>query len=206
MSSMGATADFPELIRAAFVTPTKNKNRIHGVRLFIRGKPWVLTVDDQLLFKRNSARSTEYVLFANPNIGKTAFWVPILEKAYAKALGSYENIEGGFFEGGISALLGAPTFGYPIAEIGQPGGRTQTAMFAMLKAGFDAGYVIGVGTNGDGDDSVKNSCGIASSHAYSVLALFEMNVSGTNVPMVMIRNPWGTGTYTGPYNPSSLSW
>jgi hypothetical protein len=46
MSSMGATADFPELIQAAFVTPKKNKNHIHGVRLFIRGKPWVLTVDD----------------------------------------------------------------------------------------------------------------------------------------------------------------
>jgi len=76
----------------------------------------------------------------------------------------------------------------------------------MLKAGFDAGYVIGVGTNGDGDDSVKNSCGIAESHAYSVLAVFEMNVSGTNVPMIMIRNPWGSGTYTGPYNPSSQSW
>ncbi len=43
---MGAIADFPELIKAAFVTPTKNNSRIHGVKLFIRGKPWVLTVDD----------------------------------------------------------------------------------------------------------------------------------------------------------------
>jgi hypothetical protein len=76
----------------------------------------------------------------------------------------------------------------------------------MLKAGHEAGYVIGVGTDGDGDDSVKNSCGIAQSHAYSVLAFFEMNDSGTNIPMIMIRNPWGSGTYTGLYNPSSSSW
>lgn len=47
---MAGAAEFPELIRDAFITETDNNAGIYGVTFFIRGKPWVVDVDDFLLF------------------------------------------------------------------------------------------------------------------------------------------------------------
>ena len=50
IASMGTVAEYPELIRATFLTPEKNEAGIYGLRFFIRGKPWHLDIDDALLF------------------------------------------------------------------------------------------------------------------------------------------------------------
>jgi len=48
-SAMGAIAEFPELVKSVFLTDT-NDAGIYAVRFFIRGKPWVVTIDDDMLF------------------------------------------------------------------------------------------------------------------------------------------------------------
>lgn len=45
MSSVAANAS---IIKSAFLTQTKNSASIYGVRFFIRGKPWVVAVDDYI--------------------------------------------------------------------------------------------------------------------------------------------------------------
>ena len=40
---LSALAEWPDLV-------SKNKAGIFGARIFIRGKPWVITIDDSLLF------------------------------------------------------------------------------------------------------------------------------------------------------------
>jgi hypothetical protein len=50
MASLAAVAEFPALIKNIFLTPYKNKASIYGVKLYIRGKPWVIAVDDYLMF------------------------------------------------------------------------------------------------------------------------------------------------------------
>ena len=47
---MSGVGEFPELIHDAFLTKEQNSAGIFGVRFFIRGKPWVVTVDDEFLF------------------------------------------------------------------------------------------------------------------------------------------------------------
>jgi calpain-15 len=44
------------------------------------------------------------------------FWVPIIEKALAKAHGSYYAIEEGFLKEAVRILTGAPTFSIKIKE------------------------------------------------------------------------------------------
>jgi hypothetical protein len=44
-------------------------------------------------------------------------WGPILEKAWAKVRGSYDNADGGFTENGLRALTGSPVFIYWVAEM-----------------------------------------------------------------------------------------
>ena len=44
-------------------------------------------------------------------------WSTIIEKAWAKIAGSYENANGGFLENGLRSLSGAPVFTYENEDI-----------------------------------------------------------------------------------------
>jgi len=50
MSVLSALAEWPDLVRNIFLTVNKNTAGIFGAIIFIRGKPWVISVDDSLLF------------------------------------------------------------------------------------------------------------------------------------------------------------
>mgnify|MGYP006131350103 CR=1 FL=1 len=71
----------------------KNAAGLYGVTFYIRGKPWIVTVDDNLVFDNSTGDMN--LLYAK-NFQENAMWVPILEKAWAKAKGSYEQINGGY--------------------------------------------------------------------------------------------------------------
>ena len=49
-AAMGSLSQFPDLVRNAFVNQQLNQNGIINVRFFIRGKPWVVSVDDTMVF------------------------------------------------------------------------------------------------------------------------------------------------------------
>jgi len=49
---MGAIAEFPDLVSNIFVTKERNEEGIYALRLFIRGKPWLITVDDEVQVSR----------------------------------------------------------------------------------------------------------------------------------------------------------
>lgn len=50
MSALSSVALYPDLINSIFLTKQRNEAGIHAVRLFIRGKPWVIDVDDRMLY------------------------------------------------------------------------------------------------------------------------------------------------------------
>jgi len=50
MASMAAVASVrPDLIKNMFVTKEVNKQGMYEVNLFLRGKPWLIQVDDVFL-------------------------------------------------------------------------------------------------------------------------------------------------------------
>jgi len=100
-----------------FLTQTKNSVGIYGVRFFIRGKPWVVTIDDSFLYSKPGANYLPLLKFAQPNSANTAIWGPLLEKAWAKVKGSYNTADGGFVETGLRSLIGVPVFGYKVSDI-----------------------------------------------------------------------------------------
>ena len=51
-------------------------------------------------------------------------------------------------------------------------------VWEILKAGYDSNFIMGGAVHGDGDDTQTNSCGIAQSHAYSILSAFEVTDKG----------------------------
>jgi len=50
MAAISALAEYPERIKDIFLTQEKNKAGIYAVKFYIRGKPWIVEVDDKLLF------------------------------------------------------------------------------------------------------------------------------------------------------------
>jgi len=93
-----------------FLTPIDNTAGIYGLTFFIRGKPWVVDVDDRLFFSGNK------LTFAQPS-EKGIMWGPILEKAWAKVRTSYLDASNVYLAIGIRALTGFPVFSYTTKSI-----------------------------------------------------------------------------------------
>ena len=74
-----------EILDDIFLTKTTNLSGIYVVKLYIRGKPWLVPVDDNFLYleEQNNLRFAKYL----PD--RSTLWVPILEKALARVKGTY---------------------------------------------------------------------------------------------------------------------
>ena len=124
-ASLGAIAEFPDLVKNVFITQETNPEGIYAFRFYIRGKPWIVTVDDYFLFKDGSGGSREGV-FAKVGPSKQ-FWAMLLEKAWAKVKGTYEHADGGFVQNGLRALIGCPVYSYLTSN------QNADTVFAVLK-------------------------------------------------------------------------
>lgn len=202
-AAMAALAEFPEMTRSTFVNEETNDEGIYNVRFFIRGKPWVVTIDDHLLFF--ASQSSPSLVFSSPSKDGDALWGALLEKAWAKVKGNYVISEGGMTATGIRALTGAPVFDYYTYDFSS----SSTAMDDMWDLLVDAdakGYVMGAGTVGSGD-AYSNDCGIAMSHAYSIISVFTMtDAEGEEHKALLIRNPWGSNGYSWHWKHNDPKW
>jgi hypothetical protein len=210
---LAGVAENPQLIRDVFgFTDTTDKNAagIHGVRFFIRGKPWVVDVDDTLVWADGYADSADSgsvglpagLPFVKPFDTTGDMWAAVLEKAWGKVKGDITMAgQGGYVSTGLRALVGSPSLMY------YPETADLEDAYTMIMEANDAGYLMGSGTAGSGNDQETNACGIAMSHAYSLIAPFEMtDANGTVHKMLMFRNPWGTTNYSGTWSAADANW
>ena len=127
-----------------------------------------------------------------------AMWAPVLEKAWAKVKGSYATAgNGGLTANGMRAILGIPVIGKNVADA-----QSSNSIFDELRLADEAHYPMGAGTSGEGNHNVSNDCGIAKSHAYTIIGVFIMD----GEKMIMMRNPWGRTNYNGPYRSGDSRW
>jgi hypothetical protein len=111
---MATVAEWPSYITDMYMTGLEeNDAGIYGIRFFIRGKPWVVSIDNKLGFKQsyNSMRLTGT---NRENMG-SSMWAPVMEKAWAKVKGSFQIAgSGGMTSNGIRAIMGIPVLRYDI--------------------------------------------------------------------------------------------
>ena len=62
---------------------------IYAITLFVRGKPWLIVVDDYVPIVVKDYQWKPYY----SEIYRSNYWVPIFEKAIAKVMGSYSHLE-----------------------------------------------------------------------------------------------------------------
>jgi len=104
-------AEFPNLVKSTFITQDTNNAGVYAVKFYVRGKPWVVTVDDYILTVYDAKKDASYPVFSQ--IGSNnQFWAIILEKAFAKLKGTYTATNGANVMEGMSTFVGCPVFQY----------------------------------------------------------------------------------------------
>ncbi|KAK5680094.1 hypothetical protein LTS10_008044 [Elasticomyces elasticus] len=121
-------------------------------------------------------------------------WLPLLEKAFAKAHGDYLAVEGGFVGEAIEDLTGGVTSEMHGTDILDRDAFWTNELLQVNKL-----FLFGCGQS-RGFDEDRN--GIQHRHAYSVMEAREVD----GLRLVKLRNPWGNTEWTGAWSDGSEEW
>lgn len=125
-------------------------------------------------------------------------WLPLLEKAFAKAHGDYGSITGGWTGEGVEDLTGGVTTQTIITNILDIE-RFWHDELKMVNEKFlfaCGAYCLG------SQRQIGSRDGITEGHAYSILKAVEL--SGKR--FVLLRNPWGSSEWKGRWSDGSAEW
>ncbi|QRV85541.1 calpain family cysteine protease [Ceratobasidium sp. AG-Ba] len=216
LSALATMTTMPQLIEKICVARDE-KVGVYGF-IFYRDSGWQEVIIDDYLFtkvpKWECISGREQMLYHknkdNYNLtarkgGRTLCfascgdeeetWVPLLEKAYAKLVGDYSAVSGGFAAEGIEDLTGGVATKLDIADI------LDTDEFwknELMLANVDR--LFGCSIKQDGADEEIN--GLLQGHAYSVVRAVEVN----GKRFVRLRNPWGHHEWNGRWSDGSKEW
>ncbi|KAH8599322.1 hypothetical protein B0O99DRAFT_504411 [Bisporella sp. PMI_857] len=123
-------------------------------------------------------------------------WLPLLEKAFAKAHGDYEAIEGGFTGEAIEDLTGGVTTEIFSSDILDKEYFWKEELLKVNKD-FLFGCAAGIFWGPWGERK-----GIIEGHAYSIMRAVEID----GKRLVLLRNPWGTYEWKGAWSDGSKEW
>jgi hypothetical protein len=121
-------------------------------------------------------------------------WLPLLEKAYAKAHGDYYTIDGGFVGEGIEDLTGGVTSEVFATDILDKQKFWREELLNVNKT-----FLFGCGQMGGIYGQRK---GIQEKHAYSIMEAVEID----GQQLLKLRNPWGRTEWTGRWSDGSEEW
>ncbi|KAJ9664350.1 hypothetical protein H2198_000279 [Neophaeococcomyces mojaviensis] len=152
------------------------------------------------LFQRGS-KSLYFASCRNEN----ETWVPLLEKAFAKAHGSYAALAGGQTGEAIEDLTGGVTTEIYTTNILN---KDKFWYDELRRIGKDFVFSAAAAAyrewRAPHSSVVRNERrqGIVSQHAYAILDTYE----GHGQRLVKMRNPWGQSEWTGPWSDGSKEW
>jgi hypothetical protein len=195
-----------ELIKSLFITREADDFSCYQIRLYDQDKRrWrTLTLDDRI-----PVRDSGDPYFTQPHGNE--LWVLLLEKAYAKMKGSYGALDGGYPANALTAFTGndAVTFHANDAKgtMWQAPGMDvmdQARMFKVVSKCLKHNMLMCAGSRHDGKtDKDAPDQGIVHGHAYTILD--TATAGGERI--IKLRNPWGSGEWTGKYsNKGTKDW
>ncbi|KKA26823.1 hypothetical protein TD95_000780 [Thielaviopsis punctulata] len=152
---------------------------------------------------RQTYHTGSKALFFGSNTDENETWVPLLEKAYAKAHGDYASLDGGWTGEGLEDMSGGVSSEILTADILDPDAFWENELRLVNKE-FLFGCSTGI-TDGGGNGSGSRD-GIAERHAYVVT---DVRTLSSGVRLVKLRNPWGkarSGLWHGPWSDGSAEW
>jgi hypothetical protein len=196
---------------------------VFTARFYVEGE-WVEVITDTRV---PTIRNTSTGLYT-PCYGRAATsndcWITLLEKAYAKALGTYEAIPKVKIHDCLVHLTGGSVQLHTVNDKYAQNSPAYREMWAKLKKALSSDTIVLAmpskeaggaaapgaddGKEGEGGvadlrtDDIEDNQGILPDRLYSVEAYREIGI----VELVMLRDPWGLVTYEGEWNETSTKW
>ena len=191
---LAGLAEYPPLIGRLFEFDEKNPYGFYPIWLHINGSWKRYIIDDYLPVTKSSNQ------LAFSKTEENELWVVLIEKAYAKAYGSFWKIAGGDPVHALRDLTGAP---YDrISDFSNP-----DEVFKKLKKANDQKYMMTSFTANTQIREEKADTGIVSGHAYSILDVqLYVDSRGRERKIVQMRNPWGKFEWNGDFSDHSDLW
>lgn len=192
LCTLSAMAEVPERIIERFISKEVNSAGAYKVDFYVNGIETPVIVDDWL--------PTKYGKPAFGSSNEEELWVCILEKAWAKLHGSYELTEGGLPTMAASHLCGVPSYDVEHKDVAEDIDN----FWAKLQAADSHNFTIMSASHGQGEE--ESELGIISGHAYSLISVHIIESDDTEVRLIKMRNPWGSGEWKGDWCDSSDLW
>ncbi|XP_056673380.1 calpain-14 [Monodelphis domestica] len=152
---------------------------------------WVpVVIDDRLPV--NEAGQLVFVSSTCKNL----FWGALLEKAYAKLSGSYEDLQIGHISEAFVDFTGGVTATIELANAPQN-------LWELLTRATCKRSLIGCQTH-PGERVLAN--GLVDGHAYTLTGLRKVTCHNVPEYLVRLRNPWGKVEWKGDWSDRSKKW
>ncbi|CAJ0942432.1 unnamed protein product, partial [Mesorhabditis belari] len=173
---------------------TENYAGIFHFQFWQYGK-WVdVVIDDRL------PTSNGELLYMHSR-SKSEFWSALLEKAYAKLVGSYEALKGGTTSEALEDMTGGLT---EFIDLKDP---PQNVMQMMMR-GMEMGSLMGCSIEADPNQwEARLSNGLVRGHAYSITGIRSVDGPDGQECILRVRNPWGNeAEWNGRWSDNSREW
>ncbi|KAI9666018.1 MAG: hypothetical protein M1821_003953 [Bathelium mastoideum] len=153
--------------------------------------------DPEEEYRKAFQRGSQSLYFAQCNdVNET--WLPLLEKAYAKAHGDYAAINGGWSGEAVEDLTGGVTTELWTADI-----IDKERFWNDELRNVNKDFLFSCGLDNDTYDGKK---GLVFNHAYSVMDAVEHTRDGKLYRLAKLRNPWGESEWNGAWSDGSKEW
>ncbi|KAM9607982.1 calpain-14-like [Morphnus guianensis] len=153
---------------------------------------WVdVVIDDRLPV--NEAGDLVFV----SSVYKNVFWGALLEKAYAKLYGSYEDLQIGQVSEALVDFTGGVNIRINLAA-------APPDLWDILTRAAYSRSLMGCHTHLGATKVLKN--GLVAGHAYTVTGIRKVTCQCGPENLVRLRNPWGKIEWKGDWSDSSYKW
>ncbi|XP_075856561.1 calpain-13 [Microcebus murinus] len=155
---------------------------------------WVeVVIDDRL-----PVVGKEY-LFVHPRNDNQEFWPCLLEKAYAKLLGSYSHLHKGYLPDALVDLTGGVVNTIHLSS-------SPSHLLTVVKTAAMEGSLMTCATPNRDTGSAVMANGLVSGHAYTVTRAEQIQYRKGQEEIICLWNPWGKTEWKGRWSDGSREW
>ena len=179
---------------------------------FFRDGAWHSTIIDDLLpclvVQKSGARRPLFAKGA-PDGGHaggrpSAFWAPLVEKAYAKTFG--EGAYAGIVPGKIGDAMVDLTGGCVLHEHPQRDKKPKAPFFERAAHALADGALLATSASTPEAQKSARQHGLMSGHAYAIVRVCTLRDGETSHSLLRLRNPWGSFEWSGAWADTDARW
>ncbi|KAM9733312.1 calpain-12 [Menidia menidia] len=130
------------------------------------------------------------------------FWSALVEKAYAKLMGSYGSLKGGNISEGMEDFTGGIAYSLPVSS------RTPNVLWRSLNAALSRGSLLScfIQAKSYNEVGTVTGDGLIKGHAYAITDTDKVKQESKEILLYRLRNPWGFLEYKGPWSDNGKEW